>query len=61
MSSYKKETITALPNLKYLDDWPVFTEDRRYAEAYCKGGIEAERAERTQVKQEKDAEHERNH
>ena len=47
MSSYKKETITALPNLKYLDDWPVFVEDRWYAEAYCKGGIDAERAERT--------------
>lgn len=61
MSSYKKEVITFLPGLKYLDDRPVFVEDRRYAEAYCKGGIEAERAERTQVKKEKDEEHERNH
>lgn len=28
MSSYKKEVITALPGLKYLDDRPVFVEDR---------------------------------
>lgn len=38
--------ITALPGLKYLDDWPVFKEDWWYAEAYCWGGINAEWDER---------------
>ena len=46
MNSYKKETTAKIPSLKYLDDWPIFVEDWRYAEAYCKGGIDAERTER---------------
>jgi len=42
MKSYKKETTVEIKTLKYLDDRPVFDEDRRYAEAYCNGGIDAE-------------------
>ena len=61
MKSYKKETTTLIKTLKYLDDWPVFEEDWRFAEAYCNGGIDAEREERTKVKKEKDEAHERNH
>ena len=45
MNSYKKETTVKIPSLKYLDDRPVFVEDRRYANAYCAGGIDAERLE----------------
>jgi len=59
--NYKKSIISRIPTLKYLDDSPVFPEDRRYAEAFTAGGIEREREERKKVKQEKDDEHWKNH
>lgn len=61
IKNYKKEIIAKIPTLKYLDDSPVFPEDRRYAEAFAEGGIQREREERKKVKQEKDEEHWRNH
>lgn len=59
--NYKKTIIAKIPTLKYLDDSPVFPEDRRYAEAFAAGGVEKEREERKKVKQEKDDEHWKNH
>ena len=59
--SYRKTVIAKIPTLMYLDDRPVFEEDRRHAEAFARGGIEAEREERNIIKREKGEKHSRNH
>jgi dynein assembly factor 1 len=53
--------IAKIPTLKFVDDRPVFPEDRRRAEAYARGGIEEERKEMKKIKEEKDAKHWANH
>ena len=50
--NYRKTIINAIPTLTYLDDRPVFKDDRRHAEAFARGGIEEERKERAAIKQE---------
>ena len=57
MKSYRKTTIASLPELNYLDDRPVFPDERRACEAYARGGLEAERAERKKIKEEERAQH----
>ena len=49
---YRKTIIAKCKALRYLDDRPVFEDERRYCEAFAKGGIEAEREERKKYKQE---------
>lgn len=44
--------IHKLPTLKYLDDRPVFEDERRYVAAFFRGGIEEERNERKLYKKE---------
>jgi dynein assembly factor 1 len=54
IKNYRKVLISKIPTLKYLDDRPVFEEDRRFAEAWAKGGLDEERKERETFKKEKD-------
>ena len=61
MKNYRKSIIADLPELKYLDDRPVFEDDRRNAEAFSRGGLEEERKERDKIKQEKHEKHEKYH
>ena len=39
-SHYRKRLITALPSLAYLDDRPVFEQERRLSAAWVRGGLE---------------------
>jgi len=59
--NYRKTIISKIPSLRYLDDRPVFDDDRRYAEAWERGGVEEEKEERKKIKAEKDAKHEEYH
>jgi dynein assembly factor 1, axonemal len=53
MTQYRKNLINKIPTLTYLDDRPVFKDDRRTAEAFCRGGFEEEKDERNKIRQEK--------
>lgn len=61
ISNYRKRVISALPTLTYLDDRPVFAEERRTAEAWSRGGKAAENEERQKIEQEKKDAHVRNY
>lgn len=58
--NYRKSVTAYCPDLRYLDDRPVFPEDRRAAEAFNRGGLEEERAERKRIREEAAAKHEAN-
>ncbi|MCO5594174.1 hypothetical protein L7F22_048198 [Adiantum nelumboides] len=55
---YRKATIVSIPMLNYLDDSPVFAKERRLAEAWEKGGTDAEKAMRDTIKSEEALERE---
>lgn len=61
VNQYRKTMIAKLPELRYLDDRPVFPEDRRRAMAFQRGGIEEERKEMKAIRKEKEDRHWANH
>jgi len=50
IKNYRRNMICKVKLLSYLDDRPVFPDDRRYAEAWKIGGLPAEREERKKVR-----------
>lgn len=39
ISHYRKSVISRIPGLKYIDDKPVFDDEKRYADAWARGGL----------------------
>lgn len=39
IAHYRKHLISKMPILKYIDDKPIFEDERRYAEAWARGGL----------------------
>jgi len=60
VSQYRRNTISRCRALSYLDDRPVFEEERLAVDAWAVGGLPAEREERRRQREEKDAAHKRN-
>lgn len=58
--NYRKSTTVYCKDLRYLDDRPVFEDDRRQAEAFNRGGIEEQRAEMKRMREEKNDKAEKN-
>ena len=57
--NYRKTVISRCQQLNYLDDRPVFDDEKRTAIAWARGGRDAEIAERQAIKDEKEAERKR--
>jgi len=53
---YRKKMINAIDTLKYLDERPIFDNEKRLALAWGRGGHEEESQERTRMQEEKQQE-----
>ncbi|KAJ3039945.1 hypothetical protein HDV00_011611 [Rhizophlyctis rosea] len=60
IQNYRRTMVSRCKSLTYLDDRPVFDNERRATEAWAAGGVEAERAERTRMREEELAQQNRN-
>ncbi|KRX07267.1 hypothetical protein PPERSA_06882 [Pseudocohnilembus persalinus] len=54
--NYRKKYIYSLINLKFLDEMPIFQDERKFAQAFQIGGIQQERKVRKQDKEDKERE-----
>lgn len=61
IKDYRKVLISKLKNLTYLDDRPVFENERRTAEAWAAGGSDGEKKERESIRFEKSEKERKNH
>ena len=52
IKNYRKTLINKLKELRYIDDRPVFDDERRFAEAFGRGGYEEEKKEREKYRRE---------
>ena len=59
--NYRKVMVYSLPGLTYLDDKPVFDEEKRFAKAFMEGGVEAEKREMQLFKEEEWEKHRKQH
>ena len=50
---YRKQMVANIPKLTYLDERPIFPEERRATEAWAVGGNDAESEERHRIRKEK--------
>jgi len=60
ITQYRRNTVSRCRALSYLDDRPVFEEERLAVDAWSVGGLPAEREERRRQREEKDQAHRRN-
>eukprot|EP01060_Flectonema_neradi_P033735 TRINITY_DN5740_c0_g1_i1.p1 TRINITY_DN5740_c0_g1~~TRINITY_DN5740_c0_g1_i1.p1 ORF type:complete len:377 (+),score=96.48 TRINITY_DN5740_c0_g1_i1:135-1265(+) len=57
---YRKTVVGRCKKLKYLDDRPVFVDERRATNAFMENGIEGERSERALMREEERTKNEQN-
>ena len=50
--NYRKTLITKIDSLKYIDDKPIFEDEKRFALAFSRGGYEEEKKERARYREE---------
>ena len=50
--NYRKTLISRIDTLKYIDDKPIFEDEKRFALAFSKGGYEEEKKERARYREE---------
>ena len=50
--NYRKTLISKIDTLKYIDDKPIFEDEKRFAMAFARGGYEEEKKERAKYREE---------
>jgi len=55
MSFYRKRALVKIPNLTFLDDRPIFPNEKRLSEAWVRGGRRDEDREREVIKSEQES------